>query len=145
MKVALVRHGQALDHPRDELRQLSPKGIEQANKAGAFLSQTGFVPKMFFHSPLKRAIETCHIINTSFFNSIQSKLSEELCPMSPLSFWNHELETYEQDIILVGHNPYMSQFATELSGRAYQFPTGGCVVLEKSVTTSHWLVSAINF
>jgi phosphohistidine phosphatase SixA len=145
VKIALIRHGDALDHQIDEHRQLSELGQQQVLKTAQFLSDNEFDAKTFFHSPLKRAIETCHIITSHSSQNISISESGELKPMSSLSYWLHELNDSKSDLALVGHNPFMSLLAQELTEQPFGIPTGGCLILEKSEGALIWKVFSMNF
>jgi phosphohistidine phosphatase SixA len=145
MKLALIRHGQAENHLVDDLRKLTPLGIEQAQSTGKFLGEQSFKTTEFIHSPLTRAQQTCLLIQKELDSSLPITINDELKPQSPLSFWTNELAQREQNLILVGHNPFMSLLAQQLSGSPQGFPTGGCVILERSQQTEHWNILAINF
>lgn len=145
MKIALIRHGHALDHQIDEHRQLSELGQQQVLKTAQFLKESEFDAKIFVHSPLKRAIETCHIITSHSFTNISISESGELKPMSSLSYWLNELSNSKSDLALVGHNPFMSLLAQELTQQPFGMPTGGCLILEKSESNLSWKVFSKNF
>ena len=145
MKLALIRHGQAEAHPVDELRKLTKLGIEQAQSTGKFLKDQSFRATELVHSPLVRAEQTCLLVQKELDTSLPLSVNGELKPLSPLSFWLNELEEKKHNLILVGHNPFMSLLAQELCGSPQGFPTGGCIIFEKAESTSHWKILASNF
>ena len=67
IKLALVRHGESTWNKENRFTgwtdvDLSPKGIEEAKKAGVLLRQEGFIFDTAFTSVLKRAIRTLWFI-----------------------------------------------------------------------------------
>ena len=67
VKLVLIRHGESTWNKENRFTgwtdvDLSPKGIEEAKKAGVLLKQEGFTFDIAFTSVLKRAIRTLWII-----------------------------------------------------------------------------------
>jgi len=145
MLIALVRHGQASDHAIDRERQLTDHGQNQAKQAGDFLKASRFTAKRLIHSPLVRAKQTCDLIKEAYLQTAQTIESGELKPESSLSFWLHQLNEEQEELVLVGHNPYLSMMAQELTDSPLNFPTGGCLILERTRESDLWKVVSKNF
>jgi phosphohistidine phosphatase len=58
MRVYVCRHAKAADGEPDELRELTPRGIEQARVLGARLAELTEPPTLVLTSPLVRARQT---------------------------------------------------------------------------------------
>ncbi len=144
MKLALIRHGHALPHATDNLRHLSKLGQGEILETSSFLKASGIPISELIHSPLKRAIETCHLLSSSHFQEALISESGELKPLSHLSFWLNEITLKEGNTALIGHNPFLSHFAQELTGKISSLPTGGCLILERT-PTHNWKVIDKNF
>ncbi len=112
MRLYLVRHGEAefgTDDPG-----LSVRGVEQAVKSAAFAGENGVRPARIIHSPKRRAKETAE------------ELAKVLCPRGGLSEkgglspnddpteWSDIIEHETDDLMLVGHMPYMPSLASLL-------------------------------
>lgn len=130
MKLCLVRHGNAIDHAVDALRSLSEKGREEAKKAGKFIQKTGFKPQKVFHSELVRAKETASLATSEMGAQINLNEDKDLLPNSPISTWSNNLLYMEENIMLVGHMPFMGLFASELLKQNMALPTGGVMIFE---------------
>lgn len=130
MKLCLIRHGNALNHDIDALRTLSSIGRDEARSAGKFLRESSFHPQKIFHSELIRAKETATLVAQEL--SFEGSLIEDphLLPSSPIKTWSDNIHFMDEDIILVGHMPYMGIFATDLYQRDLVLPTGGVVLFE---------------
>lgn len=59
MTIGFLRHAEAEDgHGSDFGRKLTPKGLEQAAKAGKFFQRNGLLPDLIVTSPVVRARQT---------------------------------------------------------------------------------------
>lgn len=132
MKLCLVRHGHAVDHNIDALRQLSERGREEAKKAGEFIKKSSFRPSKVFHSELVRAKETATLAVSQFSPSMTLHEDKDLLPNSSISTWSNNILYMEENIMLVGHMPFMGLFAEDLLNQAIALPTGGVMIFEIS-------------
>lgn len=130
MKLCLIRHGNAKDHNVDALRQLSDQGKREAKNAGDYCRSVSFKPQKIFHSELVRAKETASLVLGQLGTQLSLVEDKDLLPNSPISTWYNNLLYMEEDIMLVGHMPYMGIFAEELLDQPVGFPTGGVMIFE---------------
>ncbi len=112
MKLYLVRHGEA--ELRTDDPGLSVRGREQAKKSVAFASGTGVRPLQIFHSRKRRAKETAEefakVINPR--GGIIEK--DGLSPNDDPAEWAEIIEQETDDLMLVGHMPFMPALANLL-------------------------------
>ena len=116
MHIYFLRHGDASSDSRytDGERPLTELGMRQATLVGAFLKQTNVVVDAAFSSPLKRAQETASIIlsNNKNHNFQCSKFL--LNGSNPQLLVDHLNELRTSSVLLVGHEPYLSETISQL-------------------------------
>lgn len=137
MELWLIRHGKAEDQAfgtPDSERALIEKGKEQANKMARYLvGPTEGKSVQFWSSPLKRARETTEILMKSFEGvpHIQSEIASGDLE-SLLVLWeknNAEIQ------IVVGHEPFLSDWLEQITGAEQEFSTGSLA----RIKVTHWI------
>jgi phosphohistidine phosphatase len=116
MHILLLRHGDASIHSRydDSERPLTDTGMHQAASVGTFLQRMNVRIDAALTSPLKRAQETATIV-LSHFKNRQLEISELLLNGSdPQQFFEHLQELKAPTVLLVGHEPYLSEIVSLL-------------------------------
>jgi phosphohistidine phosphatase SixA len=117
MTIGFLRHAEAEDgHGSDFDRKLTPKGLEQAAKAGKFCLRNGLLPDVIITSPVVRARQTAAIIaETTGCDLIEE--SWLACGMAPADCLG-EIAAYSRKdlILLVGHEPDFSSAIAGLLG-----------------------------
>lgn len=138
MKVFLVRHGDYVHPDYDSSKPLSPKGEADVTNLGKWLKEQGHCPSKIFHSGVKRANQTADILSREMECSAPQEV-ENLKPNSEVNFWGDKLEEYSEDIMLVGHMPYMGDLVTYLTTGdcCCGFNTSEVICLEKKMP-GHW-------
>jgi len=136
MNLYLVRHGAALDHPRDEKRELSPTGQRQARKLGRFLRRGGVTFTAAWSSPLIRARQTAEIILGITNEGRRSKLNTagamlNATGVDDFKSWLAQLP--DGDLLLVGHEPSLSERIRSLlrvqSASSFEMKKGACACI----------------
>ena len=134
MEIWLIRHGKAeVSAPGipDEKRRLVTKGKEQAMGLARHLEKALLGRKVqFWTSPLVRAFETTEVLMASFkgIPHIQSEISEgDLIGLLPL--WEKNGAEVQ---VVVGHEPFLSEWLYEMTGERQDFSTGSAVVIDLS-------------
>jgi phosphohistidine phosphatase len=142
MRLGILRHADAVrvgGLVRDDTdRPLSPFGREQARRSGELMHSAGIRFKHLFTSPLMRAVQTAEIIASTLSHGGPV---ESLPMLGRHDAWRTELDgllgdvasgTEKPAILLVGHNPDLSEIAAAvlgLSPAAVQLETAcGCIV-----------------
>ena len=129
MKVILVRHAKsAYDWnrwPRDSLRHLSDKGRERQNKVALGMKKENITFDEVWVSPYTRAKQTLDIIMNTYETSVPVRIKSELTPGGDPEAIFYELQEEskkhpEKTILLVGHNPNMSDLLQLISNLSYQ-------------------------
>jgi phosphohistidine phosphatase len=117
MVAYFLRHADAEQRAdRDSERKLTPKGLEQAEKAGKFLVRCGLLPDTILTSPIVRARQTAKIaadklgVKFQEVDWLASGMKPETCLM--------ELKALQTtpSILLVGHEPDFSEAIAAILG-----------------------------
>jgi len=120
MDLGLLRHAHAGDPERwdrpDELRPLSEKGRQQAERLGRLLAAAGFVPDAVLTSPRVRARETAEIVADRLGVAIHAdaRLGAYL-DLATVDAILDEAGTPAR-AVLVGHDPDFSDLLASLTG-----------------------------
>jgi len=134
MLLYLVRHGEAKRKEEDPLCPLSANGVKEIDKIAAYAAGKGVKVNRIFHSGKLRAEQTAQILSRHLQPEKPISNTDALAPMDDPRIWFNRISGMEEDIMLVGHLPYMSIFSDLfLSGgkgrNQLDFSTGGTVCL----------------
>lgn len=146
MKLYLVRHGQAEESSVDPQRPLSARGVDEVRRLGRHLKEqalarSGAVPAVH-HSDKLRARQTAALLVETLFPAAGATERRGLGPNDDAAAWLPELTAAADDVMLVGHLPFLAnlaglllrQGAATAEGRAaaeIEFPSAGVVCLER--------------
>jgi phosphohistidine phosphatase len=135
MKLYLLRHGEPQPKAKDPDRRLTPRGQLDIASIGRFLEQNGlFVPEIW-HSEKHRVRQTAEIIGQAVgCGRLQER--KDLAPLDPVGPVRAEIIGREEDLMLVGHLPFLPRLAGQLLGclresSIFRFETGEIVGLER--------------
>jgi phosphohistidine phosphatase len=118
----LVRHAQphhSQSYNSDKERELKPEGILQANQLGKYLNESNYNINLIMTSDAVRAKTTATLIaNTINYPTHQIKWAEKIYSggLNELLAILKETPDDTQHLLLVGHNPTISELAIYLSG-----------------------------
>ncbi len=114
MKLYLVRHAEAVDKSANADRPLTKKGRRDAAKLGRHLRSLGLELPAIWHSRKCRAVETAEELVAAF--RVKPKLTERagLTPMANVKPIAALLEARSKDLMIVGHEPFLSTLASYL-------------------------------
>lgn len=114
-----MRHAHAGDPLKwdgpDAIRPLSRKGRRQAAALGALLAAADVRPERIVSSPKVRARETADIVGTALGVApvLDDRLADDL-DLDDLE--SLMLDVGAREVMVVGHDPYMSELFAELVG-----------------------------
>lgn len=120
MIVYFLRHasaGDSLSNPtRDARRALDEEGIEQSGLAGRALNSVGVQVDAVVSSPLKRATQTASLVANELGFDGKITYSTVLSEATDFAQFRLLLSQHNkrEAIMLVGHNPSLSQFLSLL-------------------------------
>ena len=124
MHLWILRHGDALrpTGTSDAERALSPLGRQQARRIGTFLARQTPLPDTVMTSPFRRAVQTATTVAGQCAH-LPVESTDALISGASLEGLYHFLASRkERSLLLVGHEPLMSTFASSLSaGHAGSF------------------------
>ncbi len=124
--IYLLRHGDAEDGSGDDsARRLTAKGERQAGDAGAALAALGTGIDACLASPKLRAAETARIAAAAL--GLEVEVCEALRggPFDALG-----LATGRGEVLLVGHEPDLSEEVARLTGARVKLKKGGLAALD---------------
>ena len=128
MDLYLLRHGEAGQAPRDEDRELTERGHEQARAVAAGLAWLNPGLDAILTSPLPRAVQTAQPVARALGLEVQTAdaLAPGHGPDEPLAL----LSGRGERVLLVGHEPQMSGMALRLTGGRVHMRTAMLAHLE---------------
>ena len=136
----LLRHAKSSwDHPGlpDKERPLNERGVRACALVGPAILKSGYDFAAVYCSAGRRARETIELISEAVTEtSITWAVEEALYTFSAgdLLEWCHEIDDSLDEVMIVGHNPALTELCTRLSGRyADHIPTCAYVKIENPV------------
>jgi phosphohistidine phosphatase len=134
MLLYFLRHAEAEDEVTTDFdRRLTPKGLEQADKAGKFCVRFGLVPDIILSSPVVRAEQTAKAVSKRLDDREIVIERWIACGMTPDACLE-SLSAYAKfdHVMLVGHEPDFSETIAALIG----MPDGGHMNIRKASLTA---------
>lgn len=136
MLLYLVQHGDALPEDVDPARPLSANGRADAERVAALLA--GQVPGIarVLHSGKTRAQQTAEILAREIARGAPLQAVSGLNPLDDPEPWVQQIDSWTENVMLVGHLPFMSRLVSRLLvGEAdvgvVAFEPGSVVCLER--------------
>jgi phosphohistidine phosphatase len=122
VEVYLLRHADAGNPDKwtgdDADRPLSPKGRRQSERLGRFLARNGFKPNAIISSPKVRALQTAELVAAALGTRIETDHRLGM-PVDIDLLSKIVAESGGERVVLVGHDPDMSDLAAEMMGAQY--------------------------
>jgi phosphohistidine phosphatase len=128
MRVYLCRHAQAAPGEPDDLRELTPKGVEQARVLAKRLAALPEPPAAVLSSPLVRARQTAEAIAAAL--GMTNEPRDELVPGATIASLRSALKGRHGPVAVVGHQPDCSEIALALTGRDPGFHPGDTAAMD---------------
>ena len=128
MRVHLCRHAQAAPGGPDDLRELTPAGVEQARALAERLAARTDPPVAVLSSPLVRARQTADAISEAL--GLITEPRDELLPGATVASLRRALVDVRGPVAVVGHQPDCSEIALALTGRDPGFRPGDTHAVE---------------
>jgi phosphohistidine phosphatase len=124
--ILLLRHGDAQPANGDDAaRRLTEKGERQSKAAGRALAALGAEPDACLTSPKARAAATARLASEPL-----GLEPEETAALRGGSFDSLELAAGRGDVLLVGHEPDLSNEIARLTGAKAKLRKGGLAIVE---------------
>lgn len=118
-KLTIMRHGKA--QPRDpanipdQERVLENRGRKDARQVGAFFA--GLMPDCILTSPTRRTQETAALFAEGAGYTKEIKVDERIYLASASDLFGVIREQEDEHLLLIGHNPGVSDLVTLLDGQ----------------------------
>lgn len=136
MFLYLVRHGEAKSKDRDPAQGLTEQGEKDVRKVADFMGRAGVTVDRIYHSGKTRALQTAGIIAESVKSLHGVEETDGLAPLEDPAVWAERLSRASEDVMLVGHLPYMAKLITLLlcgrGGEVAEFQAGSACCLRRS-------------
>ena len=114
MQAYLVQHGEAKRKEEDADRPLTEKGQQDVGRLAGFLGGAGVRVGEIWHSGKTRASQTAGILAGAVGTAGTERQYDGLGPEDDPGPMANELDEMEQDVMLVGHMPFMGALAALL-------------------------------
>lgn len=136
-RVIIVRHAKAVPYGYDDdfTRDLTERGVNDAQRIGKELKKMGITPDAMISSPANRALQTAHIFaeNLGFDKKNIVEIKKMYHGYSTNEFLGliKELKNDVQTAFFFGHNPAFHYYANNLLERFYDdMPTCSTVAID---------------
>lgn len=144
MLLYLVQHGEAKREEEDNERRLTDNGVNEVQKTAVYAGKAGIRVDEIFHSPKPRAQQTAQILADHLKPGKGIDQSDNLLPMDDPGLWAMRIAGMNENIMLVGHLPYLARLSGLLlcgdrEKTCVEFRTGGIVCLRR-LDDGRWAV-----
>ncbi|MBV9575839.1 MAG: phosphohistidine phosphatase SixA [Gammaproteobacteria bacterium] len=146
MKLYLARHGEYQVNDLMGGNPLNERGKAAITRIANFLQPLQIVVDAIFHSGKLRAEQTAEILSTGFVCQQVMQKKPGLNPLDSVLELAHDIHHWEQnDLLLVGHMPFMSRLTSQLILKKEDkeivfFQPGTLVSLEKN-DSADWIIN----
>jgi len=148
MKVYLVRHGKANPAEIDPAKGLSDEGKADIIRLAESIKHLDIRVKEIIHSGKARAEQTAMLIASAIHSANDMKAKSGMKPDDPVERIGVEITTQGDDLMLVGHLPFMAKLSSYLlTGNPerchLEFAAGGmaCLEYDKGQWSLEWFIS----
>lgn len=147
MNLYLVQHGKAVAKDVNPGRPLAEQGRVDVKKVAAFIERLNLSVGCLWHSGKTRAAQTARIL-AEVVKADKGVLQRDgLAPNDDVTNLADELNAANQDIMIVGHLPFLSKLTSLLisgseSTNIVAFKNGGVVSIRRS-EQNQWQLSWI--
>ena len=136
MFLYLVQHAEAVAKEEDSQRPLSASGVANVKRVAEFAAHNcNITVSRIHHSGKLRARQTAEIF-TTILQLPEPDRVDNLEPLADPAIWQSRLLESPEDLMLVGHLPYMGRLVSALlcddpERDSVQFQMGGIVALKR--------------
>jgi phosphohistidine phosphatase len=144
MFLYLVQHGEAKREEDDPQRGLTDKGFKDVARTALYAQELGLNVSVIHHSGKTRARQTAQVLADYLKPGKGMSQADNLAPMDDPGEWAGRIAEMREDLMLVGHLPYMAMLAGLLlcgdkEKAPIDFKMGGIVCL-KRFDDNRWAV-----
>jgi phosphohistidine phosphatase len=136
MKLYLVQHAKAASKDVDPQRPLTDEGRRDIEKVAAFLKPLKLTVDVLWHSGKTRAAQTAETLAQVVRVKEGMIARDGLTPNDDVTMLKDDLDVGDNDVMIVGHLPFLSKLASLLlagdeSAGTVAFQQGGVICLEQ--------------
>ena len=144
MNLYLVQHGEAKSKTEDPTRPLSDHGAELVRRIAVWSAHAQLSVDQIRHSGKKRAEQTAELFAERLNPADGVIAISGIAPTDDVQPIANAIDQEEQTIMLVGHLPFLSRFASHLvigdpDSHLLRFRNAGIVCLSRD--EGKWLIS----
>ena len=144
MQLYLVQHGASKSDSEDPQRSLTDDGRQTVEQMADLLSSLGLALGFIEHSDKLRARQTAEILAARLRPREVTKPVAGMAPNDYVEPMRDRLQTESNNLMLVGHLPYLSRLVAMLLGvrkdhTVVEFRMGGVVRLDRNESGA-WVV-----
>ena len=137
MKLYLVQHAKAALKQVDPQRPLTEEGRRDIQKVSAFIEPLNLCIDYLWHSGKRRAVQTAEFLAEVVEINKTQTIHDGLGPNDDVTVLRDDLALAQQDVMIVGHLPFLSKLASLLLGgsesaNTVAFKQGGIVCLRRA-------------
>jgi phosphohistidine phosphatase len=137
MKLYLVQHAKAAPKATDPERALTDQGRRELQKVAAFIKPLDLSVDYLWHSGKKRAAQTAELLAEAIKINKAQAARGDLGPTDDVAALSDKLAHIKQDVMIVGHLPFLSKLTSLLLTRSESadtvaFKNSGIVCLNRS-------------
>jgi phosphohistidine phosphatase len=146
MKLYLVQHAKAASKEVDPQRALTEEGIKEIKKVTEFIKPLNLSVDYLWHSGKKRAQQTAEFLAEIIAINKERTACDGLAPNDDVKAIENQIKSINQDIMIVGHLPFLSKLASLIltdseSSGTVAFRNAGIVCL--NYTDDEWHIDWI--
>lgn len=144
MKIYLARHGESVSQGTDDERPLSESGMADIKRLANLIAPLKIQVTRIIHSQKYRAQQTAEILASGMSFNSSLEMSIELDPMAPILPIIDQINTWDEDSLLVGHMPFMgrlvSMLASGMEDNDICLFKPGCMVCLQQIEKKRWSI-----
>lgn len=142
MRLYLIQHGKAYSEMEDPERSLTDNGREETLCMATWLKDRNINVSRIWHSRKTRARETAEILS-EYIGPVRLEEKDGLAPNDPVELMEARLIGSSEDIVIVGHLPFLSKLTSLLllsdeKKNIVSFKNSGILCLERE---DEWNIS----
>jgi phosphohistidine phosphatase len=146
MQLILVQHGEAVAEAVDPARPLTERGREDIEQLATFLGAAGVRVARVVHSGKLRAKDSAMILTPAVGADATVVVEKRLSPSDSPVYLCETANTWHEDTLVVGHQPFMSRLTSRLVLGAEQpvivdFTPATAVCLARRPVTRAWFLA----
>lgn len=113
MRLYLIQHGLSLPEDVDPEKNLSEEGKADTLKVARFLKERNLKVDLIWHSKKERSVQTAQIL-LEHISGAETVSRNDINPLDSVDKFPQELQALNEDLMIVGHLPFLQRLASQL-------------------------------